>query len=270
MTGDEQTVGDLYEHGEAAWASGAELVYQPLADALVASSPVDLSGRRALDAGAGTGAGSRALSAGGALPVAIDLAWSMLAHDREHRPPSAVADLYHPPFRPGSLGVVLAPFVLNHVGDPAEVMRRLGECLEPGGVLLASTFAESDRLAVKDVIDEVALAHGMELPPAYLWVRSELAPLIGDASAMREVARGAGLVDVEVFEGPVDVGIDAPEDLVAYRFGVPHVSRFLDSLDAAHRAAVVAEAVRAVTAVHDGSSLAPRVVFLSARTQSRR
>ena len=58
MTGADATVGDLYEHGEDAWANGAELVYRPLAEALVATSPADLSGRSALDAGAGTGRGT--------------------------------------------------------------------------------------------------------------------------------------------------------------------------------------------------------------------
>ena len=55
------TVGDLYEDVHLAWSSGAELVYRPMADALVARSPVDLAGRRMLDVGAGTGAGTRAL-----------------------------------------------------------------------------------------------------------------------------------------------------------------------------------------------------------------
>ncbi len=265
MTGADATVGDLYEHGEDAWANGAELVYRPLAEALVATSPVDLSGRSALDAGAGTGAGSRALLAAGARPVAVDLAWTMLAHERVRRPPAAVADLYHLPFRPGSFGAVLAPFVLNHVVQPAEVLRRMAECLEPGGVLLASTFAESDRLPVKDVIDGVALAHGMEPPAAYQWLRCEAAPLVGDAASMVGAARTAGLVEVDVMEGPIDVGIHEPADLVAYRFGMPHISRFLDALDAGQRDAVVAEAVAAVAAAHDGSSLAPRVVFLAAR-----
>ena len=240
-------------------------MYRPLAEALVATSPADLSGRSALDAGAGTGAGSRALFAAGPRPVAVDLAWTMLAHERVRRPPAAVADLYRLPFRPGSFGAVLAPFVLNHVVQPAEVLRRMAECLEPGGVLLASTFAESDRLPVKDVIDGVALAHGMEPPAAYQWL-----PMRGRAAGRGRgldggAARTAGLVEVDVMEGPIDVGIHEPAELVAYRFGMPHISRFLDALDAAQRDAVVAEAVAAVAGAHDGSSLAPRVVFLAAR-----
>jgi predicted RNA methylase len=54
------------------WATGATLVYGPIATELVAMSPHPVSGRTVLDAGAGTGAISSALTALRAHPVATD------------------------------------------------------------------------------------------------------------------------------------------------------------------------------------------------------
>jgi len=259
------TVGHLYEGLEEAWATDAEPVYGPMAEALVAHSPIDLSGRLVLDVGAGTGAGSRALLAVGARPVAMDLAHTMLAHDAARRPPAVVADLFAPPIRSGALGATVAPFVLNHVDAPVEAMRSLARCIEPGGVLLASTFSEADRPAVKDVIDAVAVRHGCVMPEEYRWVRERSAPLTGSATAMAGAATAAGLVGVDAVERHVDTGMSAPEDLVAYRFSLPHVTRFLAGLDDEARAAVVAEAVDEVVRLHDGAPLAPLVVLLAAR-----
>ena len=53
-----------YEGAASAWADGAELVYGPLADALLARAPA-LAGRVVLDVGAGTGAVSRRLVTAG-------------------------------------------------------------------------------------------------------------------------------------------------------------------------------------------------------------
>ncbi len=262
---DHLTVRDLYEHTAAAWASGAELVYQPMADALVAASPVDLRDRTILDVGAGTGAGSRALLRVGAQPIAVDLAWTMLAHDRAARPPAAVADLYRPPIAPRALGGVLAPFVLNHIDQPVDALSALAGTVAPGGVVLASTFSERDRPPVKDLIDAVALSHGCQPPESYVWMRTAVSPLLGRPAAMAAAARNSGLVDVEVVETAVDTGISDPESLVAYRFSMPHVVRFLDGLSSGERRAIVAEAVAAVAAAHDGSTLAPTVLFLTAR-----
>jgi ubiquinone/menaquinone biosynthesis C-methylase UbiE len=261
---DHLTVGDLYEHTAAAYARGAEPVYRPMADALVAASPVDLAGERVLDVGAGTGAGSQALTAVGARPIAIDLAWTMLAHERAARPPAAVADLYHLPLRSNGLDAVLAPFVLNHVDQPVDALAELAGCVRPGGVVLASTFSVRDRPPVKAQIDAVVVRHGGQLPDAYLWMRDALAPLIGTADAMADAARRAGLRTVDAIETVVDTGVSEPADLVAYRFAMPQAARFLDSLPPAERADIVAEAVADVDAVHDGSPLCPTVIFLTA------
>ena len=154
----------------------------------------------------------------------------MLAHDRHRRPPAVVADLYRPPIRAGSVGGVLAPFVLNHVDAPVDALVGLAACVEPGGVVLASTFSEDDRPPVKDLIDAVALRHGVEVPEAYRFVREAASPLVGHPAAMADVAVAAGLVDVEVVTATVDTGVSSPEELVAYRFALPHLVRFLAGL----------------------------------------
>lgn len=75
------------------WALGATLVYGPIAAELVAMSPHPLGGRTMLDAGAGTGAVSSALTARRAHPVAMDLSIDMLAWKARARPPCVVADI---------------------------------------------------------------------------------------------------------------------------------------------------------------------------------
>ena len=260
------TVGSLYEDLHLAWASGAEPVYGPMAQALVRRSPIELAGRMVLDVGAGTGVGSRALAEVGAHPVALDLAFSMLAHDRDRRPPAAVADLFHPPVREGAVGGALAPFVLNHVDAPVDALGALAACIEPGGIVLASTFSEDDRDPVKDVIDAVALARGWEAPDVYRFVRDQAAPLLGHPAGMADAASAAGLVDVEVVKEVVDTGVAAPEDLVAYRLALPQFADFLSALAPDERTELITDAVDAVERHRPSrESLAPVVLLLSAR-----
>lgn len=85
-----------YEGAAAAWADGAELVYGPLADALLARAPA-LAGRVVLDVGAGTGAVSRRHVAAGAVDLAVDASWPMLAHGASSRPPALVGDVHRLP-----------------------------------------------------------------------------------------------------------------------------------------------------------------------------
>jgi SAM-dependent methyltransferase len=258
------TVGELYGVSAAAWARGAELVYGPLAHALVAMSPVALDGQLVVDVGAGTGAGSRALQAVGARVVAVDLSPGMLAHERRARPPAVAADVLALPLRDGALDAALAPFVVNHLEDPRAGFAELARATRAGGVVLASTFSEQQRSAMKDIVDGVAFRHGCEPPPAYLWMRAQ-ADRLGSGDAMRAVASEVGLTDVEVFAGPVDIGVTDLPDLVRYRFGMPHLAAFLASLPEAEQAAMVAEAVGALEASGADLSLSPAVVFLAGR-----
>ncbi len=260
---------DLYREAAEGWASGAELVYLPLAHALVASSPIALAGRRMLDVGAGTGAGSTALLAVGADPVAVDVSIDMLRHDRARRPPALVADVLRLPLADAAVRGALAPFVLNHldrpVDGPVDGLREVARVVEPGGVVLVSSFSSADRPAVKDLIDGVVVGHGWQPPASYAWIKDHALDLLGSADRMAEVATASGLVDVQVIEGPVAVGVSSAPELVAFRLGMAHVAAYLASLDPDQRYAIVAEAEAVIEAEHDGSDLAPHVVFLAAR-----
>ena len=73
------TLAGAYSATGAAWEEGPGRVYNRLAEVLVEHSPVPVEGRTVLDLGAGTGAASRAIARARGSPVALDLAFGMLA-----------------------------------------------------------------------------------------------------------------------------------------------------------------------------------------------
>ena len=253
-----------YDGSAEGWAGGASLVYEPLAAALVQRALRALSGAAALDVGAGTGAASRALSAAGARPLAVDVSFDMLRHDRSRRPPSAMGDVLRLPFRSGCFDAVVAAFCLNHLTDPVAGLREMGRVAAPGAVVLASTFSTRSRLPARDRVDEVAARFGWRVPAWYARVREEVEPLLGSAEAFADAAHRAGLGSVRAEEEAVEVGVASPAEVVAYRLGQAPFVDFLRDLDGSQRARLVTEAE---AAVGDGPTpLRPVVVFLSALT----
>jgi SAM-dependent methyltransferase len=258
---------DHYAASGPRWALGAELVYRPIAAALVATSPHRLSGRIVLDAGAGTGAASAALRRRGAHVVAIDLSPAMLASQQAARPPCAAADIRALPMPSGAVDDSVAAFVLNHLGDPGTGLAELARVTRPGGAILAAVFANDSRSAARDRIDAAALAAGWQAPAWYREMKTVSAPILGTADAMAAAAYAAGLGQVHTEERPVDVGVTEAGQLVHYRLGHPVFAAWLDALGPARAAAFAAEAERAV-----GDAMAPfrpSVVFLRAVTGSR-
>ena len=132
-----------YEGAAAAWADGAELVYGPLADALLARAPA-VAGRVVLDVGAGTGAVSRRLVAAGASAGAGDASGPMLAHRASSRPPAVVGDISRLPLVEGAVDGAAAAFVLNHLADPVAVLVEARRVVRPGGFIVASVFSIAD------------------------------------------------------------------------------------------------------------------------------
>ena len=128
------------------WASDASLAYGPMARHLVARSPFDLLGARALDAGAGSGVAGDALRACGARVVAADREFDMASYGAR---PAVTADVVALPFRDGSFDVVVAAFVVNHLPDPVAGLSELRRVTRPGGAVLVSTFS-IDRAAAKE------------------------------------------------------------------------------------------------------------------------
>jgi ubiquinone/menaquinone biosynthesis C-methylase UbiE len=258
---------DHYAASGPRWALGAELVYRPIAAALVATSPHRLSGRTVLDAGAGTGAASSALRRRGAQVLATDLSAAMLAWDATVRPPCAVADIRALPLADSSVDDVVAAFVLNHLSDPVCGLNELARVTRPGGAILAAVFANESRSAARDRIDAAAGAAGWQAPAWYREMKTAAVPMLGTAEAMAAAARVAGLARVHSEVRQVDVGVTEPGQLVRYRLGHPAFAAWLDAIGPSRAASFAGEAAQAV-----GDAIAPylpRVVFLRALTGTR-
>jgi SAM-dependent methyltransferase len=258
---------DNYAGAGRRWATGAILVYGPIAAELVAMSPEPLAGRIALDVGAGTGAVSAALAAAEARTVAVDRAIDMLAWDADARPPCAVADIRALPLPDRSVEAVVAAFVLNHLVRPADGLAELIRVTAPGGPVLATVFSNASRSEARDRLDVVAQEAGFEVPDWYTDLKTNAVPLLGTAEDMRAAAAAAGLVGVVVEERPVDVGVTTPEQLVRYRLGQPMYASWLDGMgpgEAERFAVVAADAIRPVMQPYR-----PIVVFLAAATVRR-
>lgn len=252
---------DYYAGAGQRWALGAMLVYGPIAAELVAMSPHPLAGRTVLDAGAGTGAVSSALTARHARPVAMDLSKDMLAWNAPARPPSFVADISALPVPDHSVDDAVAAFVLNHLVEPSAGLAELVRVTRRGGAVLAAVFGNSDPSQARDRLDEVAQEAGFQDPGWYTYLKAAAVPVLGTGTAIRAAAQAAGLASIVAEERPVDVGITEAEQFVSYRFGHVKYGSWLDRLgpdgaaDVARRAA---DAIRPVMPYH------PRVVFLAA------
>lgn len=258
------TSDDHYANAADGWER-ASLVYRPLAEALVRRCPTVLHGRLVLDVGAGTGVATEALLAAGASPIAVDRSAGMVAWRREDRPPSAVADARMLPFRDGGFDGAVAAFVLNHLTDPDAGLREIARVVRPGGVVLATVYANSSRSAVRDRVDDVGSRLGFTAPAWYAELKSRATPLLGTVSLMAATAESAGLVDVTVTEEACDVGIHRAAELVDYRFGQAHYAGWLASLDEDDRLDVRARVIDAIEPLME--PYRPTVVFLSARTR---
>jgi len=168
-------------YAAAGWATGAELVYGPIAAELIALSPHPLVGNTVLDAGAGTGAASRALAA---QPIAMDLSLGMLAWDAAARPPGAVAYTRALPLAAQSVDDVVAAFVLNHLTDPSAGLAELARVTRPGGAVLAPVFSTISGDPARDRIDTVARDADWQIPAWYTQLKTAAVPILGSATAM--------------------------------------------------------------------------------------
>jgi SAM-dependent methyltransferase len=223
------------------WATDAALVYAPLARHLIDAGPADLRGTVALDAGAGPGVAGEVLRGRGARVVAVDREFDMASACAG---PAVVADVTALPFRAGSLDVVVAAFVVNHLSDPVAGLAELRRVTRPGGAVLVSSFSDA-RAGAKNVVDATAAQYGYVPPGWYAELRTR-AQGVGSAKAVERAVRAAGFTRWTVIEDAVDVGLTAPADVVRYRLAVPQLCRFVAGLPADVRAAFVADATEAV------------------------
>ena len=256
---------DNYHGAAAGWAGGAALVYGPIAAELIARSPVVLNGACVLDVGAGTGVSEEPLrGAGAATVISTDLSHDMLAWDRASRSPAAVGDVMRLPFPNARFDAAIASFVLNHLDDPVGGLVEDVRVLRSGGGVLATVYANSSQSANRDTVDDVARAHGWTLPEWYCDLKATAAPRLGEVARMTAAAEAAHLVDIDVAEAAVDVGLTDLGDLVDYRFGQAHFADWVGRLDPDQRRAVRAAAVAAIAEPME--PYCPRVIFLAARS----
>jgi len=253
---------DHYAGAGRRWAAGAALVYGPIARHVVATSPHSLAGRVVLDAGAGTGVASAALSEQGARPVGVDFSWDMLAWNAAARPPAAVADICALPLVDCAVDDCVAAFVLNHLFEPAAGLAELIRVTRPGGAVLAAVFANAAHSESRDCVDDTARGEGWQTPEWYLEIKTKATPILGTARDMGRTAEEAGLIDVAVEERTVDVGVTEPEQLVEYRFGQAQFTMWLDRIGPERAKEVRQRATDAVRPIM--RPYLPTVVFLSA------
>jgi SAM-dependent methyltransferase len=254
---------DHYAGAGRGWATGAELVYGPIAAELIALSPHPLAGHTVLDAGAGTGAASKVLAAQRARPLAMDLSFGMLAWDAATRPPCAVADIRALPLAAHSVDDAVAAFVLNHLTDPTAGLAELARVTHPGGAVLATVFSTTSRGPARDRIDAIAQDAGWQIPAWYTELKTTAVPILASATAMAAAAAAAGLTGVSTQERPVDVGVTQPEQLVRYRLGEPMFADWLDHIGPARAERLADQAAQAIRPIM--RPYRPVVVFLAAQ-----
>lgn len=247
-------VGAAYDAAADGWRSGPERMYARMAEVMAGHAPIDVAGRRVLDAGAGTGVAGEAFRRRGARPVvAVDLAPGMLP-----RPPalSAVGDLARLPFADGAFDLAAAAFSLNHFTDPVPPMAELRRV---AGTLVATAYAPEWDHPAKEAIEAVVLDHGYEPPEWYAVVRADANPGADDLEAF---ARSAGYAEARGVVVDVPTSMDTAVDLVDWRFGMAHTAPWLATLSAAERAAVRRDAEAAVAGM---PPLVVAMVVLTAR-----
>ena len=126
----------------------------------------DVSGRRVLDAGCGSGPLSEALGDQGAVvsgfdasAAMVDLARKRLGDDADLR----VADLAEPlPYADGEFDVVVASLVLHYLEDWSGPLAELRRVLRPGGRLIVSVIHPSVYAIVYPEADYFALTQYSE------------------------------------------------------------------------------------------------------------
>jgi SAM-dependent methyltransferase len=231
-----------YDATGAAWDRGPALVYDRLAEVVVAAAPVAVAGRTVLDIGAGTGAGSRAIAAAGGRPVAVDFAFGMLAAGQKERPPAAQADARALPFADDALGGAVAAFSLNHVPDAAAGLREAARVVGAGGPLVASSYAGDDGHPVKAAVETALAETGWQPPPWAGPLRETAVAGLATVDRCAAAAAAAGLA-AEVLALQVPFPELTPGQLVEWRLGMAQHAPYVATLAPAARAAVCARAV---------------------------
>jgi 2-polyprenyl-6-hydroxyphenyl methylase/3-demethylubiquinone-9 3-methyltransferase len=164
-----------------------------------------LRGARVVDLGCGGGLLARAMLAGGASVVGIDLSHASLRAAREHLDGSSLfvqGDASRAPVSTGCADLVLLADILEHMIDPAAALREAARLLRPGGLayvntinrgwrarLLAVTVAEGLGLVPRGTHDPALFIKPEELERAAASVGLALVRLQGEAPDLLRTVR---------------------------------------------------------------------------------
>ena len=144
--------------------------------------------------------------------------------------------------RIGSFDLVAAGFCLSHLDDPAAA---LGEWRRVAGAVVASAFAPGPPHPAKVAVDAAAEGLGFVAPRWYARMK-ETSEAIEDAAALQALLRAAGFGSVRVSQRTVDTGLDSPDDVVRWRFGMAHLAPWVAGLTEQQRQEATEVARRAV------------------------
>lgn len=221
-------LGSAYEAAASAWAVGASIVYDRLAEALVAELPLIDRGP-VLDLCAGTGAASAALVRRGVPLIAVDFAVAMLAVDRDTRPPAVAADGFVLPFRPHVFAAVVAAFGVNHAADPVAFLSETKRVTSAGGLVGTSTFATGWAHPAKSAVDDVLGTFGFRAPDWHRQLKRDVEPATASVGALVAIAERAGLHDARATLIEVVPDVTA-EEIVGWRFSMASHVDFVSAL----------------------------------------
>lgn len=252
---------EAYSTTGAAWQRGPGHVYDRLSQRVVRDAGIDWSGRRVLDVGAGTGAGSRALAAAGARPIAADIAAGML-RAATPRVPSAVADARALPIASNGIDGYFAAFCLNHLTDPHVALCEAARVVRPGGPVLVSAYAADDHHPVKAAVEAAAAELGWQ-PERWVGAMREAAiPLLATVEGALAVTGRTPLTAAGAEAVAVDFSDLEPAALVEWRLGMAQMAPFVGGLSEDARARL---ASRAAALLGDAPGLVRRIIVLHAR-----
>jgi ubiquinone/menaquinone biosynthesis C-methylase UbiE len=235
-------VARAYDGTGGAWSDGPALVYDRLAAVLVELSPIPLSGRTVVDAGAGTGAASLAIGAVGGTVVAVDLSSAMLGANRAAVAGAAVGDVAALPLGSRSVGGLVAAFSLNHLADPARGFAEAARVCRPGSPVLAAAYADDDTHPAKDAVERAAQEHGWTPEPWYVALRTTVSTQLATPAGMAAAAEAGGLSGGTCRRVAVDLPGLTVAEVIGWRMGMAQIAPFLAAGGGDARARIAARA----------------------------